>query len=94
MSAETLRALEDAIAAHHRATAETDESASAIITAWVVGYEVANMVDVPDEHGGSVMGYANSYVTSDSSPNTLAHIAHWTGDVVSGSLGPFEDEGS
>ena len=94
MSVETLKAIEDAIVAHHRDTASPDnpERGSAIVTAWVVGYEFANIVDVGAEHGGHVMGYANEYITSDSSPNALAHVAHWAGDVIDATmLGPFDE---
>lgn len=84
MSVQTLAALEAAIIAHHRDTADPEnvERATAIVTSWVIGYEIANVVDVGEAEGGNVMGYANSYVTSDSSPNTLAHLAYWTGDVL------------
>jgi hypothetical protein len=94
VSVATLRAIEDAILAHHRETCDPEqpERASAVVTAWVVSYEIANVVDVGPEHGGSVLGYANSYVTSDCSPNTLAHLAHWAGDVIDGGIpGPDDD---
>lgn len=88
MSAQTLQAIEDAIRAHHEDTCDPEkpERRSAIITAWVVGYEMANVVDVGESHGGHVMGYANEYVMSDSSPNTLAHLAHWAGDLIEDEL--------
>ncbi|MCJ1709243.1 hypothetical protein [Microbacterium sp. VKM Ac-2923] len=84
MSVQTLAAIEAAIIAHHRDTADSEnvERATALVTRWVIGYEIANVVDVGEAEGGHVMGYANSYVMSDSSPNTLAHLAYWTGDVI------------
>lgn len=95
MSVETLKAIEEAIIAHHQDTTDPDnpERSTAIVTAWVVSYEFANIVDVGEEHGGNVMGYANEYVMSDSSPNTLAHLAHWVGDLIDDEmLGPFDDD--
>lgn len=95
MSVQTLRAIEDAIRAHHEDTCDPGkpERRSSIITAWVIGYEIANVVDVGEAQGGHVMGYANEYVMSDSSPNTLAHLAHWTGDLIDNELlYPGEDE--
>lgn len=94
MSVQTLKAIEDALRAHHVATCDPDEPerGGAIITAWVVGYEMANIVDVGEDHGGSVMGYANEYVMSDSSPNTLAHLAHWAGETIAAELLYGDDE--
>lgn len=86
MSIETLQAIEDAIIAHHRdETEDNPDRMSAVVTSWVVGYEISNVIDFPDS-GTSVVGYANSFVASDSSPNTIAHLAQWTADEVSSTI--------
>lgn len=94
MSVQTLQAIEDAIRAHHIDTCDPDkpERQSAIVTAWVIGYEIANIVDVGESHGGSVMGYANEYVMADSSPNTLAHLAQWVAGEIDANINGGNDD--
>ncbi|WP_213816241.1 hypothetical protein [Glaciihabitans sp. dw_435] len=92
MSAATLQAIEDAIAAHHRDTTDADQKPErfrAVISAWVVGYEISNIVQVD---GDAVIGYANDYIASDSSPNTLSSVSAWVssriGDTIAGADDP------
>lgn len=84
MSAQTLADLETAIIAHHRDITDADEKperAGAIVPAWVVGYEIRNIVDLGGEEG-NVLGFANDYIASDTSPNLTAFLAHWAGDAI------------
>jgi hypothetical protein len=83
VSAETLQAIEDAIVAHHRASTTHDkpERSGALVTGWVVGYEISNIVDI-GEPEGSVLGFANDCVASDSSPNLLSSLASWAADEI------------
>ncbi|MWV50076.1 hypothetical protein GRS96_12430 [Rathayibacter sp. VKM Ac-2803] len=93
MSAQTLQAIEDAILAHHRETtdaAEKPERANAVITAWVVSYEISNLVDVGPADGGTVVGFHNEYITSDSSPNMHVSLADWAAGRIA--TDAFEDD--
>lgn len=95
MSAQTLQAIQDAIVAHHSATTdetEKPERAGALITAWVVGYELGNFVDVGEADGGQVFGYANDYVTSDASPNLLTHLAQWVATEIDAGINGADDD--
>lgn len=95
MSAQTLADLEAAILAHHRDTADaedTPERAGAVITGWVIGYEFSNLVDLGDEDG-TVVGFQNDYVTSDTSPNQVANLARWASkQITRDAFGPYDEE--
>lgn len=96
MSAQTLAALEAAILAHHRDTTDADdtpERAGAVIAGWVVGYEYSNLVDLGEEDGGTVVGFQNDYMTSDTSPNQVANLARWASKRISrDAFGPYDEE--
>lgn len=81
MSAETLQAVEDAIAAHHRDECADEDGprANAVVTSWVVAYEFSNVVDVYGEH---IVGYMNEYIRSDGSPNGHIALAGWASNQI------------
>jgi|GEM_PF-3863316 len=65
--------LEAAIETYFRAeVADLDNEAvqTAVVTSWVVGYEISNVVD-------DSIGYANRSIESLGSPNTHANLGDW-----------------
>lgn len=91
MSAKTLADLEAAIIAHHRDTTEGDrtERHNAVVTSWVIGYELSNIVEVDGE---SVVGYSNDYTTSEGSPNTHASLSYWVANEITAGFNGGDEE--
>jgi len=90
MSAATLQAIEDAIVEHVKDIDDDDESD--VVTAWVVGFEAAGVMDVGPERGGTAVGYANHYVTSPGSPHMHRSLALWTAGKIAHDGLPYSDD--
>ncbi|ROS28905.1 hypothetical protein EDF22_0637 [Rathayibacter sp. PhB127] len=92
MSAETKRALAEAIEAHYRSDAEGDvpERETAVVVDWVVGYTVSNVVNID---GDDTVGYANGYDSQDTNPNSQAYLAQWVATRIGDLLEGDRDDG-
>lgn len=77
MSAETLKAIEDAISAHIQdiRSAKGFEEGD-IVTNWIVAVELSRFMDE------GVVGYRNEYVASMFSPNGQIGLLQWAMDEI------------
>lgn len=84
MSADTLTAIHEAIAAHYRDTF----GSTAVITDWVIGY--GGMMSDSDSSSG--IAYPTGYATSDGSPYATLGVAHLTLENLTNDLAYSDDD--
>ena len=98
MSAQTLRAVEEAIEAHYadeikKHNAEMPnpdpERQNDLLVNWLVVYTISGVVDV---HGKDVVGYRNMVIMPPTDPNAHVGMASWLMDEMVDILHPSDEE--